>query len=530
MNRTSELLKVGRTQEIWTKHCGFIDLSLEQFMDIQKRLLDEQIELLSNSKLGSDFLNGNKPRNLGEFRKQIPYTIYEDYAAYLDQKDETMLPGKPYMWARTSGRSSEKGPKWVPYTRQMYDLLGDATIGAMLMSSCSGKGDVQLQLGEKLLMTTAPPPYVSGLLSYSTRDQLDVRFLPPLEEGEKMDFGERVAVGFNSAMKEGLDYFYGVASILTRMGERFEQSSSATKPSREMLNPLVLWRLVRAVIKTKIQNRSLLPKDIWKLKGIMTGGTDTAIYKDKIEYYWGRKPLEGYASTEGGVMAVQGWNYKGLIFYPDRDLLEFIPYDEHLKNVADAGYQPKSVLFDELVPGVYELVFSSFHGGPFVRYRVGDLFEVISLGDPELGSELPQFRFYARKNDVLDLAGMANLTEKDVWWALEEAQVPYLEWVVRKEYAKTALNLHLYIELKVGANAPVEDVRNMVSQKLRERVREYNDFEGIIGYDPLQVTYLTQGAFDAYMEAQQEAGADLAHLKPPHMQPSDSIMERLLQA
>jgi hypothetical protein len=427
VDRTSDLLKVGRTQEIWTKHCGFIDLSLDQFMDIQKRLLAEQIELLWASQMGKEILNGTRPKNLDEFRKQVSYTTYEDYAHFLDQKDETVLPGKPYMWARSSGRSSETGHKWVPYTRQMYDLLGDATIGAMIMSSCSGKGDVHLQLGEKLLMTTAPPPYVSGLLSYSTRDQLDLCFLPPLEEGEKMDFDERVAVGFNAAMKEGLDYFYGVASILTRIGERFEQSSSSTKPSRETLNPLVLWRLIRAVIKTKVQNRTLLPKDIWKLKGIMTGGTDIAIYKDKIEYYWGRKPLEGYASTEGGVMAVQGWNYKGLIFYPDRDLLEFIPFEEHLKDMQDPNYQPKSVLFDELVPGVYELVFTNFHGGSFVRYRVGDLFEVIALGDAELGSELPQFRFYARKNDVIDLAGMVRLTEKDVWRALEEAHIAFQE-------------------------------------------------------------------------------------------------------
>jgi len=29
------------------------------------------------------------------------------------------------------------------------------------------------------------------------------------------------------------------------------------------------------------------------------------------------------------------------------------------------------------------------------------------------------------------------------------------------------------------------------------------------------------------MDAQQRAGADLGHYKPPHMQPSDQIMENL---
>jgi hypothetical protein len=102
--------------------------------------------------------------------------------------------------------------------------------------------------------------------------------------------------------------------------------------------------------------------------------------------------------------------------------------------------------------------------------------------------------------------------------------------VVRNEYAGEAPNLHLYIQPRPGSNASVEEVRKIVSGRLRERVQEYSDFEGILGKDPLRVTYLPLGAFDGYMEAQQEAGADLAHLRPPQMQPSDSIMERLLQA
>jgi hypothetical protein len=516
MDRTSDLLKVGRKDEIWMKHCGFIDLSLDKYMEIQERLLTEQIDLLYASKLGREILHEKKPKNSAEFRSQIPLTTYEDYAHYLDHKNEDVLPVKPDSWARTSGRSSEKGHKWVPYTKKMYDLLGDAAIGAMIMSSCSGKGDVNLQLNEKLLLSVAPPPYVSGLIAYSTRDQLDVRFFPSLEEGEKMEFAERVATGFNMAMKEGLDYFYGVASILARMGERFEESSGGTKPSLQMLNPLILWRLLRAVFKTKIQNRKLLPKDIWNLKGIMAGGTDTAIYKDKIEYYWGQKPLEGYGVTEGGNMACQGWNYNGMMFFPDRDFLEFIPFDEHLKSNEDPAYQPKTVLFNELEVGVY--------------YRVGDLFEVISIGDEELGSELPQVQYYSRISDVIDLAGVVKLTEKDIWRAIEESQIPYHDWVVRKETSDGATYLHLYIELKGSINTTIEDAKGLISQNLKTQVQDYLGFEEIIGQDPLVLTILPVGAFDAYMKAQQEAGADLAHVKPPHIQPFDSVVERLLQA
>ena len=44
----------------------------------------------------------------------------------------------------------------------------------------------------------------------------------------------------------------------------------------------------------------------------------------------------------------------------------------------------------------------------------------------------------------------------------------------------------------------------------------------------LEVTLLPQNAFRGYMLRQQAAGADLAHLKPPHINPSDGIIDCLV--
>jgi hypothetical protein len=529
MTKTSDLLRENRKKEIWLKHCGFLNLSTENFMEIQTRLLMEQLDLLGNSVIGKEFLDGKTPATIEEFKQDVPLTTYEDYAKYLDEKNEEVLPAKPYMWARTSGRSSLNGHKWTPYTRQMYDILADATIGAMIMSSCTQEGDVRLERFDKLLLATAPPPYLSGLLSYSTRDQLEIHFLPTLEEGDAMAFWERIALGFRLAMKEGLDYFYGVASVLAAMGERFESQSGGNKPSKEMLNPLVLWRLLKALIVTKVQKRNMLPKDIWKLKGVCTGGTDAEIYSDKIRRYWGRKPLVGYGITEGGTMAIQGWNYKGLVFFPDSGFLEFIPLEEHLKEKEDPNYTPKTRLLNELEVGVYELVFTNFHGGAFVRYRPGDMFEVISIGDEELKSELPQWRFYSRSNGLIDLSGLARLTEREIWKAIEESGMPYHDWVARKEITNQVPILHLYIELKPGQSFSVVEAKEKIDAGLLRHVSEYQDLKDMLQQDPLQVSLLPEGAFGSYMKAQQEAGADLAHVKPPHMQPTDEIMERLKQ-
>jgi hypothetical protein len=228
-------------------------------------------------------------------------------------------------------------------------------------------------------------------------------------------------------------------------------------------------------------------------------------------------------------MAIQGWNYKGLVFFPDSGFLEFVPMEEHLKEKEDPDYTPKTLLLDELEVGVYELVFTNFHGGAFVRYRPGDMFEVISMGDEELKSELPQWRFYSRSNALIDLSGFARLTEREIWKAIEETGMPYHDWVARKEVVNQVPILHLYIEPKPGQSFSVVEVKEKIDHGLLKHVSEYKDLKDMLQQDPLQVSLLPEGAFGSYMKAQQEAGADLAHVKPPHMQPTDEIMERLKQ-
>jgi hypothetical protein len=288
--------------------------------------------------------------------------------------------------------------------------------------------------------------------------------------------------------------------------------------------------LIRALIVSKVNNRQILPKDLWKLKGIMSGGTDTEIYKDKIEHYWGKKPLEGFACTEGGNLAMQSWNFKGMTFFPDSVFFEFIPMEEHTKQKEIPGHPIKTVLYDELEIGIYELVFSSFYGGVFVRYRIGDFFEVVSIGDPEIGTELPQLKFYSRADDILDLGGFVRLTERDIWMTIEEAGIPYSDWVARKELDKDSPRLHIYIEAIGEPASPTEEIRDALDKQLSVKFRDYRDMKDMLGIDPLTVTVIPPGSFEAYMKLKMAAGADLAHLKPPHMQPSEDVLQTLLSA
>jgi hypothetical protein len=528
MTTVKELIRQGRKDQIWTKFCGYLDLSLPEYMKIQERLLMEQIALLHKSEIGRKMLGDKPPTTMQEFCQQVPLTTYEDYAPYLDEHHEESLPKGKYMWARTSGRTGNNTFKWVPYTSRMYERLGEASVGAMLMASCSYKGEVNLDIGDVILLGTAPPPYVSGLLSHSVEEQGIFKFVPSLEEGEKMAFGQRMTEGFKQARVLGLDYFYGLASVLAKVGERFEHGQSKVEITPDMLHPKVLYRMIKGVITAKLHKRGILPRDIWKVKGIMTGGTDTEIYRNKIEYYWGKKPLEGYASTEGGTMAMQSWNFKGMTFFPDSDFLEFIPFEDFIKNREDPNFTPRTYRLDEVTPGVYELVFTNLLGGVFTRYRIGDLFEVISLKDDEIGIDIPQVRFYSRTQGLIDVGGIARFTESSIWKAIEATSIPYEDWVARKEDTDGELILHLYIEWKNGDHNQSESVITALRKGMTQTCAEFADMVSMLGDNCLRVTNLPTGSFKCYMDEQVRAGADLAHIKPPHMQPKDAVIRRLL--
>jgi hypothetical protein len=523
------MIEDGRKDDLWKKHCGYLSLSRKEFSEIQTRLLLEQISLLGSSKIGRALMGGKVPASVEEFRQVTPLTSYMDYSKALADKKEEGLPEKPHVWARTSGKSSTLGPKWIPYTRAMYDRMSDVSVAAMIISSCTQQGEVRLEQNEKFLMATAPPPYLTGWISRSISENVKGVFLPDLDEGEKMAYGERVALGFKLAMLQGLDYFFGLPVILARMGEQFgQQSSSSSTPSKELLNPLIFWRLMKAVVIARLQKREILPKDIWHIKGIVTSGTDTELFKDRIEYYWGKKPLEAFACTEAGIMAMQSWNYKGMVFFPDNSFLEFIPLDESQKNKDDPSYQPKTLLYDELDLGIYELVFSNFSGGVLVRYRIGDLFEVIANEDKEVGSQLPQMKFYSRSDDIIDLGSFIRLTEKDIWKTIQKAGVEYVDWVAVKENGKTYPTLHLYIELAKPGSVPEEKVQELIRKSFSTRYSDYNDMKEILSTEPVAVTLLPAGAFSSYTRSKVEAGAELAHLKPANMKPSADIVMKLI--
>ena len=530
MGTAVELLRRGKTKDIWRQYCGFIDLSIEEFMETQRHLLLEQLRLLENCELGRKMLWGTKPSSVEEFRQRVPLTTYKDYVPYLLRKRDDVLPEKPLFWQRTSGGSAKYRFKWVPITERLYRELGVYLIAWVIFSSCKERGDITLREHDKFFWGMAPPPYPTGSLARVLDEEFVFDVLPPRDEAEKMAYQDRMQRGISLAVPQGLDFAFALSSVLTAVGEQVSQAAGELSIRTSLSHPKALSRLVKGRLMSRLAKRPMLPKDLWRLKGLTSTGTDSAVFREKIAHYWGRYPLEAYGCAELGIFALQAWDYKDMTFVPTIAFFEFIPEEERQKSEADQSYRPRTMLLDEVKPGQrYEIVFTSLQGGPFVRYRIGDMIRITALRNEELNIDLPQMLVDTRADALIDIGGFARLSESTISEAMRNSRVACEVWTARKEAIDGQPVLHIYMELK-GRDRPAEEVRLALHQNLKKLDHDYFALEDMLGLRPLKVTLLPRGTFRQYLWNQQSDDADLDQLRPPSLNASDEVIDKLLSA
>jgi phenylacetate-coenzyme A ligase PaaK-like adenylate-forming protein len=281
----------------------------------------------------------------------------------------------------------------------------------------------------------------------------------------------------------------------------------------------------------------MLPGDLWSLKAIVGGGTDGAIFRESVEELWGRRPLEAYGGTEGGIYATQTWDYEGMTFIPNLNFFEFIPEREWFKWQLDHSYQPKTILLDEVKAGEkYEIVITNFHGGIMTRYRPGDMVRISSLRNEKLNIDIPQMVFEKRADELIIIFGVGYLTERVIGEAIENTGIPYVDWTACKEVVSNKPVLNIYIELKDNYIASEQSVAASVQNELEklDSVYHFNLYKYAYGnatkfldLRPIAVTFLPQGAFSSYISQRRSAGAAGSNLKPPHINLSDEVLSLL---
>lgn len=527
-----EKLKNYTQQQVWDEYCGFLELSLPEYMATQRRLLMEQIELLSHCELGHRFFGDTPPRSLEEFRRRVPLTRFEDYADILLRRREEALPAKPVIWLETTWEGGDRPFKCAPYTQSMLDTYRSNILAAMILSTSHRRGSFVIRSGARVLYSLAPLPYASGLFPGLVDPEIKIRFHPPLAESAKLSFGQRCKKGFQMSLRHGMNQFYGMTSIVYNMSRDFPVGNGQGGSLRDILSlsPIMLFRLLRAKYLSRRDNRPIYPGDLFHLDGFVVIGTDTAKYKDELERMWGVRPLELAGGTEPCLLGTETWSRDGIVFFPDNCFYEFIPEQDMLRSLEDPSYIPPTYLMDELVAGdKYELVLTSLKGGAFLRYRVGDVFRCVRTKNPHDALDLPQFEYIDRIPTVIDIDGFTRITRREIEHVVEISGLPVTDFMAGKEYDDSGHSyLHLYVELDdANPRSAVMDA-TILKEHLGIYFRcfdsDYNDLKRLIGVDPLKVTILAHGTLKRFEAA---SGRTVRRINPRYQDVVDLAAYRL---
>ena len=501
--RFQDRLKKENRTDLWKEYCGFLDLSIDDYMYIQNRLMEEQIQKWSASGLGKRFLGDKAPQSVDEFREAIPLTTYADYADVLLTKQEDMLPEKPSIWIQTTWEGGIRPVKLAPYTRDMLDKYRHHTVTTTMLASCRGKGHFSLAKGDRVLYGGAPLPYITGLIPEILEEDISLSWLPDTNCNSALSFSQRIKQGFSMAMNGGVDFFFAIGSVANYITDNFSSVSGKSR-KKISVSPAVALRYLKAKYISKRDDRPIYPGDVFDLKGFVITGTDGKCYREKLARTWGVEPIEISSGTEATFLAAESWEHNGMVFFPDSCFYEFIDEEEMRRNLADPKYVPRTCLMDEVVPNrSYELVISVFHGGAFMRYRIGDMYLCVSAGSK---TEPPRFTYVDRIPSVIDIAGFTRITEGSINEVLRLSKLGIGDWLAKKEFKENGHPfLHMYVEILPEAQQSDAVTTQILTELLAAYFKyfdsDYSDLKKLLNMEPLEITILRHGSIAGYKAA-----------------------------
>ncbi len=494
-------LKEYSSDRIWREYCGFLDLSLEAYMQIQRSLMHEQLRLWLGSGLGKKLAPQCEDGDIDAFRASFPLTDYADYADDLLAKRADLLPGEPIIWIQTTWEGGIKPIKLAPYTRAMLDAYKHNTVSIVLLTSAEKRGEVNFRKRERILYGGAPLPYATGLIPSLLAEDIRITWLPD-GDANQLSFSQRIKKGFAMAFRGGIDYIFATGSVANYMTECFGRGRRRSDPGagdgKSSVKPSLKYacKYLHGKYIAKRDGRALRPGDVFKIKGFVCAGTDAKAYRARLETAWGVRPIEIAAGTESTCIATETRLSPGMVFFPDACFYEFIPEAEMLRNLTDPAYTPATCLMDEVKEGEsYELVISVLHGGAFMRYRIGDVYRCITGSH---GGSLPRFTFVDRVPTVIDIAGFTRITESSVEEVIKLSGLPIADWIARKEFDEADNPyFHMFIEvdpaMQTRGDTTVKVLTEHLSLYFKAFDSDYEDLKKLLGIEPLRVSVLPFG-------------------------------------
>ena len=276
-------------------------------------------------------------------------------------------------------------------------------------------------------------PYLGGHFAIGLNQRIACQTFPPIEIIDRVNSGERMEKELDLVKKDGVDFLFSIPGNLVDMGKKFTEQLNGDQfglPSK------FSWRNLKfTLIKliTRIRDKPILPRHLYRPRGVICIGADSSFYERDIDYYWGKNPYEIYMATETGCLAFPDWTGDAMTFTPFSGFLEFIPEEEWGGENKGKSTIPRTLLTNELEAGRrYEIVVTNFYGMPFLRYRLGDIIRIVDSKNRGVDTDLPQILFESRVSDIIDIGSSLEINEKKVWQALLNSGLKYRRLVSGK--------------------------------------------------------------------------------------------------
>lgn len=293
------------------------------------------------------------------------------------------------LWFATSGTTG--APKWTPYGRWEMAMFQEIALRVYHM--------IVTRAGSfRCAIFGTPAPFVSDAAAYAllfstVGAALPVEYLitSPTQAAAALAFlAERrpnAVVGFPSLLLRIAEGVAAEAPGAARAAWRAE-------PSLRHLAGVVATRAVR-----------IQPRHIYRPEIGLFGGEPLAPYRQALRDAWGIRAFELYAMTEYPCYHVECPEGSGMHLWADWCIPEVIPLEALEREEADPAVLPAAHhLFDAAPGAVGEFVFTSFGRAlPLVRYRTGDVIEVIDVARCGCGRTHPRIRVRGRRDALVNL-------------------------------------------------------------------------------------------------------------------------------
>ena len=323
--------------------------------------------------------------------RALPFVAGPDLRSMQIETDPAAWPCVDHvrLWISTSGTTGT--PKWIP--------IADADLEDGEESSDNVLISIGVYHPDRLAFgLNAPAPYYTDILSYTTLPHALRRGLPG--QGLVTSIVE-IAHCLEFALRQDPGAFCAFPSVAMALAE----GMIARLPELvRQLVPRPRW-LARPLAYVLQRVLHIRPRHLFHLRWGAFGGEPLAPYRQAIREAWGMESVEVFGMSElrGGFSECEV--QQGMHIWLHRCLPEVIPLVELEREQQGAGPPPVAQPLWQSPPGlVGELVLTSYgHAFPLVRYRTGDLIEVVDSAPCPCGRPDPRLRVLHRADDIVNL-------------------------------------------------------------------------------------------------------------------------------